>query len=323
VNDLWDNSISSNTKAVYASGLNQYRSFLEKMEYKGARDVTPPISEDILIQFIAYLHTFLHIQYSTIKIYLCGIRHHYIRYGLNTPLQSNITNVRIYSFLRSVKRKHHIHPTKRLPVDIEVLSKMISYLDKGCFGRHDDSLIKSCCTLGFFGFLRCGEFTIKDSFIEHEHLCLSDVIVSKQKVVVKLKTSKTDPFREGVNIHIHATGNEVCPVSALQNYLVCREALSMANETAALFLTNDGLPLSRSTFIHKLKFVLGCLGLDDKRFNGHSLRIGAATTCAKLRIEDHLIKTLGRWSSDCYTRYIRTDQSTVQAAQKAMSKIGH
>ncbi|ESP05416.1 hypothetical protein LOTGIDRAFT_152267 [Lottia gigantea] len=37
------------------------------------------------------------------------------------------------------------------------------------------------------------------------------------------------------------------------------------------------------------------------------LRIGAATSSAKSCMPDHMIKFLGRWSSNCYTRYIRPD----------------
>ena len=97
------------------------------------------------------------------------------------------------------------------------------------------------------------------------------------------------------------------------------ESVVYAHKTLTSFLAYDGQPLTRTKFIRNLKFVVQCLGWDDSKFNGHRLRIGAATTCSKLRMEDHLIKTLGRWSSDCYTRYISTDQATIQEAQMAMS----
>ena len=38
------------------------------------------------------------------------------------------------------------------------------------------------------------------------------------------------------------------------------------------------------------------------------------------RLEDHLIQTLGRWSSDCYTRYIHTSPKVIQQAQKQLAK---
>lgn len=41
-------------------------------------------------------------------------------------------------------------------------------------------------------------------------------------------------------------------------------------------------------------------------------------TSVATKIEDHLIQTLGRWNSSCYTRYIRTPKSTIKEAQLAM-----
>lgn len=76
--------------------------------------------------------------------------------------------------------------------------------------------------------------------------------------------------------------------------------------------------MTRNYFINKLKQILKVLGYDDKNFNGHSFRIGAATSAASGKVNDHMIKTLGRWSSDCYSRYIRTDDVTLARAQKAM-----
>lgn len=50
-------------------------------------------------------------------------------------------------------------------------------------------------------------------------------------------------------------------------------------------------------------------GVDPSPFSGHSFRVGAATTAARVGIQDATIKMLGRWRSTAYQRYIRTPQS--------------
>ena len=44
--------------------------------------------------------------------------------------------------------------------------------------------------------------------------------------------------------------------------------------------------------------------------SSHSLRIGAASTAAAAGCPKYLIKSLGRWSSDCFRRYIRVPDQT-------------
>ncbi|KAL5004611.1 hypothetical protein ScPMuIL_018067, partial [Solemya velum] len=65
----------------------------------------PPISEDILIYFVAHCFQILHIQYSTIKLYLCGLRFHYRRQGQN-PLvtQAGLPLPRLASILQGIKK---------------------------------------------------------------------------------------------------------------------------------------------------------------------------------------------------------------------------
>ncbi len=77
--------------------------------------------------------------------------------------------------------------------------------------------------------------------------------------------------------------------------------------------------LTRQLFISHVKSVLDSLGYCSKNYNGHSMRIGAATTAHEVRLEDHLIKTLGRWSSDCYTRYIHTSPEVIRQAQRELA----
>ena len=57
--------------------------------------------------------------------------------------------------------------------------------------------------------------------------------------------------------------------------------------------------------MEEVKKALDIAGVDAANYNGHSFRIGAASTAAANGMEDSMIKTLGRWESEAYQRYIK------------------
>ena len=61
---------------------------------------------------------------------------------------------------------------------------------------------------------------------------------------------------------------------------------------------------SKEKILHSFyrRHLLVRLGLNDNMYNGHSFRTGAATSAAKAGTDGHLIQTLCRLSSNCYTR---------------------
>ena len=161
-------------------------------------------------------------------------------------------------------------------------------------------MLWAACCLGFFGFLRAGEFTTNSSFDPSIHLTVGDVqadsLVDPTCFKVHIKCSKTDPFRVGCDIYVGRGNSLVCPVLALGNFLALR-----GPSPGPLFCYADGRPLTRQQLSSTVQAILHSAG-----YSGYSFRIGAATTAAARGIPDHLIKTLGRWSSDAYQLYIRT-----------------
>ncbi|CAG2196980.1 unnamed protein product [Mytilus edulis] len=181
-------------------------------------------------------------------------------------------------------------------------------------------MLQCSFNLAFFGFLRCGEFTYSSKIARQDTLLIQniDLDINFQNFTLHLNSSKCDPFREGINITIFE--NDIFnPVDLMRRYIQVRKNYG-ARPDSYLFVNDEynNAPLSRDTFISLLRESLFRLGYNDSKFCGHSFRIGAATSAAAAGVEDHIIQTLGRWSSDCYIRYIRTDPKTVCKAQSRM-----
>ena len=78
------------------------------------------------------------------------------------------------------------------------------------------------------------------------------------------------------------------------------------SSSSPLFIYEDGIPLSRPRLVQELCNALLMTGASSSQYSGHSFRIGVATTSAEAGFSDSLIKTLGRWQSSAFQRYIRT-----------------
>ena len=81
----------------------------------------------------------------------------------------------------------------------------------------------------------------------------------------------------------------------------------------------DGRPLTRDEFVRRIRQALNELGLNASDYAGHSFRIGAATSAALAGIPDHLIKVLGRWESDAYTVYVRTNKESLAGISQSLA----
>ena len=132
----------------------------------------------------------------------------------------------------------------------------------------DNIMLWSAFLLCFFGFLRSGEITIPDasSYDPTVHLNFQDISIDNpndpQIICVKIKASKTDPFRQGVNVHIGRTNNAVCPVTALLSYLIIR-----GPAPGLLFHFRDNSPLTKSRFTTKFRNLLSQAGISSALYS--------------------------------------------------------
>ena len=323
VSDLWRHVLSTRTSQTYKVGYRAYTAFLANNGVVWLGKPMPPISEDILIYFVAHCYKNLRLLHTTIKLYLCGIRFYYIQSNCDHPFDytNESTLLRLNMIMRAIKRIQGEHNSKpRLPITFQVLGRICNSLRAGVFSTFTDCMLETACTVAFFGFLRCGEFTVSKHFDSTVNLSVTDVEILDSYAILHLKTSKTDPFRKGVSIQLHKSDHTICPFSAVQKYIAIRKGREASFcFSDPLFVKENGNALDRDFFIRSLRHVLDICGYNSSLYNGHSFRIGASTSAGSINIQDHLIKTLGRWTSDSYCRYIRISNDTIRKAQKSLT----
>lgn len=173
----WDNSLSKSTLSTYKSALSCFLSFLvlHRLVTPWLPDTLPLISEDILMKLVTFYQDSLHFRFETIRLYLAGIRFHYVKNGMGHPLAKRL---RLPYILRAIKRNqpNMSVESKRLPITFPILQNLCSALDRGVFTPFLDVMLSCAFTTAFYGFLRCGEFTctsFQDSFIT-----IRDVVVN-------------------------------------------------------------------------------------------------------------------------------------------------
>ena len=297
--------LAPSTRRSYASAQAQFISFCAHLGKLNSAGSPCPADEWTLCLFATFLAN--RIQHSSIKVYLSGVRALHIEQGFPDPLTNCL---RLQRVVRGIKRCQGSSTSSRLPITDDLMLLIRQSLD---LRLPDHLMFWAACSLGYFGFLRASEFTVPTlaSFSPSFHLGVDDIAVDSSSAPtcmrVKIKGSKTDPFRKGAFIHIGLGKPPLCAVHSMMTYLASR-----GNVPGPLFLFQNGRPLSRALLTDWLQQTLASANIPGN-FSSHSFRIGAATVAARNGVPDHLIQALGRWSSSAYQLYIRTPSESLAA----------
>ena len=274
-----------------------------------------PATELTLIYFASHLAKT--VSYDTVKLYLVAVQD--LHRELNFPLLINKMH-RLQKVLTGIKRLASSTRRDRFPITTQVLSAIHHYLCPQQSTNLDHIMLWAAFTLAFFAFLRASEFTCNGPFNPEVHLTSQDItfhpdIQSPSLMRVRIKQSKTDPFRQGCTLTIAKSTSPICSVMAMKDYIL--QAQPPASSPLFTF-SKSGSKLTRSSLTKELRSILQLCGFPSNNFYSHSFRIGAATSAASAGIPAWLIKVLGRWHSDCYELYIKTPQSTILSVPKLL-----
>ena len=179
------------------------------------------------------------------------------------------------------------------------------------------------CTLAFLGFLWSSEYVTLSTKTYDKAVTLSqkDIAIRKHTIQVTIKASKIDPFRVGMTIFVAAAGQSICPLWALKKYLYYRKC-----RKGPPFQLSNGNYLIRQVLASIVKKGLVSYGFCPSVYSTHSYHIGAASTAAVAGIPDSLIKSLWRWRSNCYQRYLQIDHEhlcKVPSQLATVTKVSH
>ena len=286
------NSKAANTLRAYKADFNDFSTFCVK---NGLSSM--PTEPKILSLYLTHLSATL--KFSTLKRRIASISviHKIKGHYLDTKHPIIMEN------LHGIKRVKGTNQKAKKPLLINDLKSIIKVIDKYLSNNElgeIDRIIpesskkignkirdKAIILVGFSGGFRRSELVNID---------FDDVEFVSEGVKIFIKRSKTDQSGEGMIKAIPYFDNKsFCPVLALKNWIEHSKIKS-----GRLFDISD-----KSISLIIKKYVL-LAGLDPKKYGGHSLRSGFATSAAESGAEERNIMAMtGHKTTQMVRRYIQ------------------
>ena len=264
------------------------------LNYTGSEDL--PLSSQHVMLFVGYLsHTGF--AAASITSYTSAIGYIHKLLGMPDP-----TALFMVQKLLAACNKVNTSADTRLPITIVILQRLSRSLDHTVQKPYNRQLFRTMYTVAFFGFMRLAEITQDKNKVVALHL--DQVQICESAVVITIKKFKHNLSLKPIQIVLPAQQDKlICPVHQMRLYIQNRGISS-----GPLFRYFEGKPVSRNFFNTNLKSALKFCQLEVSLYKSHSFRIGAASYYAQLGFSDAQIRDMGRWNSNAFVKYIRTDR---------------
>ena len=239
------------------------------------------------------------LSHSTIVSRISAVSYIHKMAGAEDPSQPFVIQKMLTGFRKLTKRSD-----VRLPITKEILTDLMGALLHTSESIYIRCMMRAMFSLAFFGLLRVGEITVTDSQASINVLHLNNIVfdppLPHSRTILLTMHHYKHSGPTPTTLQIGLQPGDTCPVAALAAYISYR-----GNSPGPLFIFPNTQPVSRQYFTDQLNLALRWCKLDTNYYKGHSFRIGAATTAARLGASDAQIEAMGRWSSKAYKRYIR------------------
>ena len=282
-------SKATNTVRAYKSDFKDFCLFCAQNGFKAL-----PSDPKIVSLYLTYLSTKGN-KMSTLKRRLVsiGVIHKLKGYYLDTKhpsIKENIMGIK--------RRKGSIQKGKK-PILINDLKLIIDVIDQEKNEDIKKLRDRSIILIGFSGGFRRNEIVALD---------FEDLDFVSEGLKIDIKRSKTDQFGEGSKKALpYFDNSQYCPVVSLQKWI----KISKINSGSLFRRFSKGSKLSENRLTDQtvallIKTYLQLAGIDSKKYSGHSLRSGFATSAAESGAEERSIMSMtGHKSTEMVRRYIK------------------
>ena len=280
-------SVASNSKKTYESAIRKFKEFLSSINEDHR------VNAEKILAYVVYLKDSLKITYPTIRTHIAAIAYH----CRNTNQPDFTKDIRVKELKRGLLRlmNGNAAPKRKTPILKENLLEMIT---KKPPITVEDYKMFFLMSIQFFGFLRISEALA----LVFENIKIND----ENQIEIFIQSSKIDQTGFGTTVFIEDGKQQYSPFRFIE------VALSNTKPGEKVF------PKSRTIYSKKLDSLISMINLDPKLYGFHSFRHAGAYAAACSGVEDSVIKTQGRWASECFTIYVRVQP---QRAGKEISSV--
>ncbi|XP_062590567.1 uncharacterized protein LOC134252145 isoform X2 [Saccostrea cucullata] len=297
IEQLTEAAIAPSTTATYNRAWRTFLSFCDRY----GMSCELPLTTAMVALFVAHLFSDS-FSPKSISTYLSALSYVHKVLSYQDPTQAFV----IQKLVSGAYRLGNTFDI-RLPITPSILNSLLSGIPQVVHEEYNRKMFQALFLFAFSAFARIGELIGSDKHLD-DVIQLSDVSFISlggkfDQVNVCFRKFKHNSSGQPKYISFTHGPCQISAVESLAQYLNIRK-----NIEGPLFILNGGLPLTRGLFDKTLhKCLLSC-GLDGTRYKGHSFRIGAATLAAQKGCTDAQIRSMGRWNSNAFQKYIRSNQ---------------
>jgi len=174
---------------------------------------------------------------------------------------------------------------------------------------------RALLTLMFQGLLRGGDAVPDGRFNAKVHLTPADIVrLDADTLVMMIRPCKNTEHLTGKTcpLIIGAGGELIDAVYEMKHYMSLINVDQQHAHQRPLFTKADGKSITVDDVRHMTRTLMHAVGEVASEFGAHSYRIGGASSLFAQGADPHVIRTMGRWSSDIWRIYVQACYDSIK-----------